>query len=130
MEKNSSRTHNVMESSCRSREVLDLIADKWTVMIIHALSCETKRFNELQRQVEGISQKVLTQSLRRMERDGLLLRTVYPVVPPKVEYSLTDLGKSLVDILKAVTEWSEGHIEKVDAAREKYDGKIKNKAGV
>src|SRR5260221_13214025 len=106
--------HDVMKSSCRSREVLDLIGDKWTVMIIHALSCETKRFNELQRQVEGISQKVLTQSLRQMERNGLLERVVYPVVPPKVEYSLTNLGKSLVDILKAVTEWSEQHIEKVD----------------
>lgn len=114
-------THDMLKASCRSREVLDLIADKWTIMIIHTLSCETKRFNEVQRQIEGISQKVLTQSLRQMERNGLVKREVFPVVPPKVEYSLTELGKSLVEILAAVGKWSEGHIEKVDKARAKYD---------
>jgi DNA-binding HxlR family transcriptional regulator len=111
----------MLSATCRSREVLDLIADKWTIMIIHTLACDKKRFNELQRQIEGISQKMLTQTLRSMERNGLVKREVFPVVPPKVEYSLTELGKSVVDILNAVANWSEQHIEKVDKARTKYD---------
>lgn len=117
--------HNLLKADCRSREVLDLIGDKWTIMIIRTLACDKKRFNELQRQIEGISQKVLTQSLRHMERDGLVHREIFPVVPPKVEYSLTELGKSVVDILTAVGTWAEQHIEKVDTARAKYDKKNK-----
>ncbi len=86
-----------------------------------SLQSGTKRFSELQREIDGVSQKMLTQTLRGLERDGLLSRTIYPTVPPKVEYSLTALGNTLVELLTGIQDWSENHIESVLTAQEKYD---------
>jgi len=101
--------------------VLDRIADKWTVLIVGALENKTKRFGELRREIGGVSQKMLTQTLRGLERDGLVTRVVYASVPPKVEYSLTELGRTLVRTLEAIRDWSEKNIEDVLKARENYD---------
>jgi len=112
---------NVYNKNCPTRLVLNRIADKWTVLIVGSLSQETKRFGVLKREITGISQKMLTQSLRGMERDGLINRKVYPTVPPKVEYSLTSLGETLVSLLGDISNWSENNIEKVLKAQKKYD---------
>src|SRR6201988_1235901 len=85
---------SVLDPQCPSRLVLDRIADKWTALIIQILARGTKRYVELQREIGGISQKMLTQTLRSLERDGLVQRNIYPVVPPKLEYSLTRLGRT------------------------------------
>ena len=114
----------VMNPECDSREVLDRIADKWTALIIRVLSAGTKRHNELQREISGVSQKMLTQTLRSLERDGLVSRKVYPVVPPRVEYTLTPLGRSLIEPLKAICLWAEKHLHELQAARAQAD-KIK-----
>ncbi|MBD0304331.1 MAG: helix-turn-helix transcriptional regulator [Tolypothrix sp. T3-bin4] len=90
----------VFIADCPIQRVLETIADKWSVIVIYALSqTETRRYSELQRLIGGVSQKMLTQTLRKLERDGLVERQVYPVVPPKVEYSLTPLGKTLTELL-------------------------------
>jgi len=115
---------DIYNEHCPTRVVLDRIADKWTVLIVGALEDKTKRFGELRREIGGVSQKMLTQTLRGLERDGLVFRKVYASVPPKVEYSLTDLGRTLVGILNAIGEWAETHIEKVLTARTEYDTKI------
>jgi len=107
--------------NCPIRLVLDRIADKWTVLIVGALMLDTKRFGELRKEIEGISQKMLTQTLRAMERDGLVIRKAYPTIPPKVEYSLTEVGKSLIKILLNVQEWSEENVEYITASRSAYD---------
>ena len=93
------------------------------MLIIYALSEGTKRHNRLQREVAGISQKMLTKTLRSLERDGLLRRKVYPVVPPKVEYSLTPFGESSISILTERCKWAEEHIDEVEAARRDYDSR-------
>ncbi len=103
--------------------VLDRIADKWTVLIIGALSKETRRFGELKREVDGVSQKMLTQTLRALERDGVVHRKIYPTVPPKVEYSLTELGSTLVDLLEGIAHWSESNIESVLQSQQAYDAR-------
>jgi DNA-binding HxlR family transcriptional regulator len=120
--------NNVMEwdiynKNCPTRIVLDRIADKWTVLIVGALEKETKRFGQLRKEIGGISQKVLTQTLRGLERDGIVKRTVYASVPPKVEYSLTGLGRTLVQILEAIRGWSENYIDDVIKSRDQYDSK-------
>jgi DNA-binding HxlR family transcriptional regulator len=108
-------------SGCPSREVLDIIADKWTVLIIHNIAKAPMRHNELARALGDISQKVLTQGLRKLERNGIVARTVYPVIPPKVEYALTPLGASLVDVLFTLTVWADQHFPEVISARKKFD---------
>ena len=117
---------NVYDEHCPTRMVLDRIADKWTVLVIGVLENETKRFGELRREIGGVSQKMLTQTLRGLERDGLVARVVYASVPPKVEYSLTKLGRTLVRILEAVRHWSEKSIEDVLKARDGYDSRTKS----
>ncbi|MEZ4502988.1 MAG: helix-turn-helix domain-containing protein [Dehalococcoidia bacterium] len=107
--------------ACEVREVLDRVGDKWSVYVIHMLGGGTMRFSELRRGIEGISQRMLTVTLRGLERDGLVSRTVYPVVPPRVDYSLTALGETLLDAVCALFEWSEQHREDIDAARARYD---------
>jgi DNA-binding HxlR family transcriptional regulator len=107
----------VMNPTCASREALDRIADKWTALIIRVLATGTKRHNELRREIEGVSQKMLTQTLRSLENDGLVTRKVYPVVPPMVEYSLTPLGQSLTEPLEAICLWAEKHLPELQAAR-------------
>jgi DNA-binding HxlR family transcriptional regulator len=111
---------NVFDSHCPTRQVLDLIADKWTVLIIRRLADGTLRFAQLRRSVDGISQKVLTNILRCLERDRIVTRRIYASVPPKVEYSLTSLGRSLCDLVEGICVWAEANIEKVQAAREVY----------
>ncbi|HEY5704083.1 MAG TPA: helix-turn-helix domain-containing protein [Terrimicrobiaceae bacterium] len=108
---------SVLNPECDSRKVLDRIADKWTALIIHVLSSGTKRHNELRRQISGISQKMLTQTLRSLENDGIVRRKIYPVVPPMVEYSLTPLGRSLIEPLEAICRWAEKHLPELEAAR-------------
>jgi DNA-binding HxlR family transcriptional regulator len=88
------------------------------VLVIYALADGTKRYSELQRQIEGVSQKMLTQTLRNLEHNGLVQRQVYAVVPPKVEYSLTDLGRSLLHPLSALCQWAEDHCDQLDAIAE------------
>lgn len=114
---------NAFKSCCPSRTVLQHIADKWTVLIICALTGQTLRFGELKREIEGISQKMLTQVLRGLERDGLVRRTVYATVPPKVEYSLTNLGQSLVEILEPFHNWLSVNMDSVLTARAAFDAK-------
>jgi DNA-binding HxlR family transcriptional regulator len=114
---------DVYNEHCPTRVVLDRIADKWTVLIVGALEEKTKRFGELRKEIGGVSQKMLTQTLRGLERDGIVARTVYASVPPKVEYSLTALGRTLVHILEAIHEWSENNIEDVLKARGGYDAR-------
>lgn len=108
---------------CPTRRILDRIADRWTVLTIGALSDGPLRFTELARQVEGISQKMLTQTLRGLERDGLVTRTVFAEVPPRVEYNLTEAGRSLRNPLKALEEWSIAHFAAVAAAQTAHDSK-------
>jgi len=108
---------SVLEPQCPSRLVLDRIADKWTALVIQILARGTMRYAELQRAIGGISQKMLTQTLRSLERDGLVQRKVHPVVPPKVEYSLTSLGRTLIDPLHALCRWSEKHLAELQANR-------------
>ncbi len=112
---------NVYDMNCPTRKVLDRIADKWTALVIGLLENEPKRFSELQRQIEGISQKMLTQTLRTLERDGLVYRTIYAEVPPRVEYKLTPLGKTLCAPIAAIRDWAEANINEVNAAQAIYD---------
>lgn len=112
---------DVFDGNCPTREVLDRIADKWSVLVIQRLSGGTLRFAQIRRSVDGISQKVLTNTLRGLERDGVLTRRIYAAVPPRVEYSLTDLGKSLVGLVGGICSWAENNIEQVQEARAIYD---------
>jgi DNA-binding HxlR family transcriptional regulator len=114
-------TWNVFDERCPTRKVLNRIADKWTVMIVVRLAQRTMRFGELRRDIGGISQKMLTQTLRGLERDGLVSRRVHAEVPPRVEYSLTPLGRTLVDILAQVKQWAEGNIEAILRAQRAFD---------
>lgn len=112
---------NVFDQNCDSQRILSLIANKWTALVICTLAQGTKRYNELQREIGGISQKMLTQTLRNLENNGLVERKVYPVVPPKVEYSLTPLGETLTELLQAVCQWAEQHLLELNAARATHD---------
>lgn len=114
---------NVMTATCPSRTSLARIANKWTAMVVIALSSGRMRFRDLRTTVDGISAKVLTDTLRDLERDGLVTRHVYAEVPPRVEYELTALGRTLHMPLEALGRWAEEHIEQVLAAREQYDAR-------
>jgi len=112
---------NVYNDRCPTRMVLDRIADKWTVLIIGQLAGGVRRFGELRREIKGVSPRVLTQKLRELERDGLIHRRIYATVPPRVDYSLTPLGKTLIDVLDSIRVWAESHIETVLEAQTEYD---------
>jgi DNA-binding HxlR family transcriptional regulator len=112
---------NVYDQYCPTRLALDRIADKWTVLIVGRLATGIRRFSELRRDIDGISPKVLTQKLRELERDGVITRKIYASIPPKVEYSLTPLGQTLIDLLDAIRFWAESHIETVLVAQAAYD---------
>src|SRR5215467_7600099 len=114
--------------SCLAREILDRIGDKWSVYVIDALAAGTRRFSELRRDVDGVSQRMLTVTLRALERDGLIVRQVYPLIPPKVEYSLTPLGRSLLAIVEALVTWSGDHVSEVEQARRHYDTRLREAA--
>lgn len=111
----------VYNEECPTRQALDRIADKWSVLIIGMLEDKPKRFSDLQRAIGGISQKMLTQTLRTLERDGLIKRTVYAQVPPRVDYELTPLGRTLIEPIRAIRVWAESHIKQVIAAQQTYD---------
>jgi DNA-binding HxlR family transcriptional regulator len=108
---------------CPIRSILDRIGDKWSLMIIVQLSHGALRFGELKRLVEGISQRMLTLTLRNLERDGLVSRTVTPTVPPRVNYDLTDLGSTLLPSVSALAAWAEAHRPHILTARERYDSR-------
>jgi DNA-binding HxlR family transcriptional regulator len=112
---------NVYDPNCPTRLALDRIADKWTVLIVGRLAAGTLRFGELRREIEGISPKVLTQKLRELERNGIITRKIYARVPPRVEYSLTPVGQTLVGLLDAIRVWAESHIETMLEAQASYD---------
>lgn len=112
--------YNVLKKDCISREILGLIGNKWTVLVLHALQ-EPIRYSALQRRVNGITQKVLTTTLRDLERNGIVARTVYPVIPPHVEYDLTLLGRGLLDSLEALVDWSQINAGLIAEHRKAYD---------
>lgn len=114
----------IAAGGCRAREVLDLVADKWSLYVVAFLGPGPRRFTELRRGVEGISQRMLTVTLRGLERDGILTRTVHEVMPPKVSYELTPLGASLLDAAAPLVTWSVEHLDEMDAARASYDRRI------
>ena len=111
-------------SECRRvGEVLGRIGDKWTVLVIAELGEGPVRFNALQRAIRGVSQRMLTLTLKNLERDGLVSRTVTPTVPPRVDYALTDLGRSMLAPVQALGDWAAAHIPQMDAARRRYDAR-------
>src|ERR1700726_2964818 len=121
METTQQTSPDVFQADCLSRHVLALIADHWTPLIIYALEEGTMRFGQLLKRIDGISKKMLTQTLRAMEHNGLVQRVVYPVVPPVVEYSLTPLGQTLIEPMNALRLWAYGHLQEVAHARTTYD---------
>lgn len=110
------------------REVLNRIGDKWSVQIVSFLGDGAMRFSELRRSIEGISQRMLTLTLRGLERDGLIERTVFPEIPPRVEYNLTRLGKTLLDPIQQLGEWAAANRVSIQAARDKFDSATKKRA--
>jgi len=105
----------------RVGEVLARVGDKWTVLIINELGDGARRFSELKRAIAGVSQRMLTLTLKNLERDGLVSRAVTASVPPRVDYALTDLGRSMLVPVRALGLWAQGHIPEMDAARKRYD---------
>src|SRR3569832_271414 len=102
-------------------DILNRIGDKWSVMVVGHQAKKTMRFNELRHSIGGISQRMLTLTLRNLERDGLVTRTVYPEIPPRVEYQLTELGRTLTDPLDTLWNWAARHMHSVNESRETYD---------
>jgi DNA-binding HxlR family transcriptional regulator len=111
-------------AECPTRKLLDRISDKWVCLVLAALAGGPMRYGDLSRKIAGVSQKMLTQTLRSLERDGLLTRTVTPSVPVRVDYELTELGASLQAVMYTVKQWAEDYIEQVEAAREVYDERV------
>ena len=122
--------YNATLAGCPGHAVLDLLAEKWTTLLLEALADGPRRHAELATAVSGATQKMLTQSLRRMERSGLVTRTVTPSVPVRVDYALTDLGRSLFALQRGIREWGAVHITEIVAARERYDGQDTVNAGL
>lgn len=113
--------YDVYCEACPTRLVLDRLADKWVVLILGRLALRPMRFNQLRRDIQGVSQKVLSQSLKKLERDGLLHRRAFPTVPVTVEYSITPLGETLAARIAEIARWAEQHIEAVQEAQRRYD---------
>lgn len=111
----------VAPQACPARDVLDRVGDKWSVFVIHSLGAGTKRFGELNREIDGISQRMLTVTLRGLERDGLVTRTIHAEVPPRVEYQLTELGRTLAQTVGSLLSWAQRHRTDIEAARQRYD---------
>ena len=103
----------LLKQNCPLRQVIGIIGDKWTLPVLYVLTQGTKRYSELQRAIPGISKKMLTQTLRRLESDNIVKRTVYPVVPPKTEYNLTVFGNKLIEPLQVLANWAEAHQEEL-----------------
>jgi len=115
------REYNANLRECPGHELLATLSDKWVTLVLAALADGPQRYNELSRTIAGASQKMLTQTLRRLERDGLITRSVTPSVPVRVDYDLTDLGRGLLPIQRNIKEWAETHTEQVHDARTAYD---------
>jgi DNA-binding HxlR family transcriptional regulator len=112
------------DGNCRAvASVLARVGDKWTVLVIMLLIEGPRRFNELKRMIDGISQRMLTLTLRGLERDGLVTRTVFPTIPPRVDYELTDLGRGLANPVRALGQWAFEHIPEIERARSKFDAR-------
>lgn len=109
---------------CEVRQILDRIADKWSLQVIALLDQRSLRFTELRRSIDGISQRMLTRTVRHLERDGLVQRTVHPTVPPRVDYALTPMGATLHDTIQALVTWTEDHQNQIAAARAAYDVRV------
>ncbi|MDB5379619.1 MAG: putative transcriptional regulator [Rubritepida sp.] len=121
------RPPNPAHGDCsKVSQILSRVGDKWTVLVVMMLGDGPRRFNEIRRSVDGISQQMLTRTLRGLERDGMVTRTIFPTIPPQVEYELTPLGRSLREPVMALGNWAQAHIPCIDAARIEYD---RRKAG-
>ncbi len=114
---------DLLDRNCPSRQILDRIGDRWSVLVVSVLSDGPRRYSELATTIGGVSQKMLTQTLRGLERDGLVTRTVHAAVPPRVDYALTDLGRSLIGLVSALEVWATTHMGDVLAARDAYDSR-------
>jgi DNA-binding HxlR family transcriptional regulator len=113
--------YDVLVEACPTRQVVGRIGDKWSLLVLYALDGPAVRFQELLRRVEGITQKMLTSTLRGLERDGLVHREIWPTVPPRVEYSLTPLGRGLSAHIAGIRDWAYGHMDEIAAARAAFD---------
>ncbi len=120
----SSTVHAVSTDCGRVGEVLSRIGDKWSVLVVMLLRHGSRRFSELKREIGGVSQRMLTLTLRGLERDGLVTRTVYPTTPPRVDYALTPLGHSLREPVEALGEWAFAHLDAIDTARRNFDRRL------
>lgn len=116
-------TEPISLAECHARDVLDRVGDKWSASVIYMLGGGTRRFTELLRGIDGISQRMLTVTLRGLERDGLVSRTVHAVVPPRVDYDLTPMGRTLLSTISELVEWADQHTRDIDAARQAYDAR-------
>ena len=122
--------HMHLTGDCRAiSELLSRVGDKWTVLVVNLMGGGPKRFSEIKREVGGISQRMLTLTLRALERDGLVTRTVTPSIPPRVDYELTDLGRSLLVPVQALGSWALSNRERIEQARRKFDAEGMQKAG-
>ncbi|MBN8982849.1 MAG: helix-turn-helix transcriptional regulator [Rhizobiales bacterium] len=123
-------TRNIhLTGDCRGiSEVLARVGDKWTVLVVTYLGEGPMRFNELRRSISGISQRMLTLTVRSLERDGFVTRTVYPTIPPRVDYELTALGRDLLKPVTALSNWARDNQDRIKKAREKFDGKTAKSA--
>jgi DNA-binding HxlR family transcriptional regulator len=113
--------YNAFVAACPSRQLLDRLSDKWVTLIVKSLSDGPQRYSQISREVAGVSQKMLTQTLRALERDGLVEREITASVPVRVDYRLTPLGINLLPLVAAIKEWAEQHMDDVHAARVQYD---------
>lgn len=113
--------YDIYQERCPARMILDRLADKWVLLVVHLLRRTPTRFNNLRRDIGGISQKSLSQTLRKLERDGFVSREVIPTTPVSVEYSLTDLGRTLAEAVEPLTFWAVTHIESVIKAQRRFD---------
>lgn len=111
------------DPSCQARIVMDRVGAKWSLGVINELRAGPRRFSEVRRALPGINQRMLTSTLRVLERDGLVTRTVYPQVPPRVDYELTGLGRTLLDTVSSLFDWAERNAEDIDEARRRYDAR-------
>lgn len=111
-------------AACQVRDVLGRVGDKWSLYVISELGEHTRRFTDIKRAIDGISQRMLTVTLRGLERDGIVSRTVYPVVPPRVDYALTPLGRTLLATVGTLVIWAEDHVEDIESARAAYDVRV------
>lgn len=123
--KNVPKTEFAHDSCIAVREVLSRVGDKWSVLVVVLLNSGPVRFNNLRRQIDGISQRMLTRTLRELERDGLVSRTVEPIVPPRVEYALTTLGRTLLTPVTALAVWARENHPKIRKAQSKFDAALK-----